>query len=87
MLANLYTVALLTHGHGPWDSDYWWVWRLGMFVLWILVLACIFFAFRRWGWRGYRPDPLDQARSVLAERFARGEISAEEYHERLGQLR
>ncbi len=29
----------------------------------------------------------ERARDILAERFARGELSAEEYRERLGELR
>ena len=90
MLATLYTLPLLYHEHdGPWDSEWWWAWRLGMFLFWILVLAVVFFCFRRWGWgwRHHEPTPLERAQGILAERFARGEISAEEYRERLDQLR
>ena len=32
-------------------------------------------------------DPLDPARRILAERFARGEISADEYRESIDHLR
>lgn len=31
-------------------------------------------------------DPLDSARRILAERYARGELSTAEYRERLDQL-
>jgi putative membrane protein len=88
MLAYLNSLPLLSHGDGPWDSEWWWLWRLGMFLFWILVIAVVFFSLRRWGWgwRHHEPDPLERARGILAERFARGEISAEEYRERLGQL-
>ena len=41
---------------------------------------------RGWGRRGPR-DPLDEARSILAQRFARGEIDAEEYRGRVAELR
>jgi putative membrane protein len=60
------------HGH-------WWI----IFpILWALLLgALIVFLWRRGG-RG-RGDP---ARRILGERFARGEISADEYRERLAQL-
>ena len=34
-----------------------------------------------------RPDANDRAREILAERYARGERSAEEYRERVEQLR
>jgi putative membrane protein len=34
-----------------------------------------------------RHGPLDRAQEVLAERFARGEISGEEYRARLDELK
>jgi len=33
------------------------------------------------------PSDIDRARGILAERFARGELTGEEYRERLEQLR
>jgi putative membrane protein len=36
--------------------------------------------------RDRRADPLDRAREILAERYARGELSADEYRERLSEL-
>jgi len=41
-----------------------------------------FFVWRR----RWRHDPLDTARQVLAERYARDELSAEEYRKRLDEL-
>jgi putative membrane protein len=32
------------------------------------------------------PDPLDRARSILAERYARGELTTDEYRDRLDHL-
>jgi putative membrane protein len=46
-----------------------------------IVLFLVFGVFRRGHWRA-----LSDARSVLADRFARGEISAEEYRSRLSEL-
>ncbi|ROP64779.1 SHOCT domain-containing protein [Curtobacterium sp. ZW137] len=46
-----------------------------------LVAFLVFGVFRRGSWRA-----LADARSVLADRFARGEISAEEYRSRLSEL-
>jgi len=64
----------------------------GWFLLWPLVplfwITTVFllvrFAFwRRGPWGGHRgPDP----RAILAERYARGEITHDEYRERLGHL-
>jgi putative membrane protein len=64
------------------ESHAWWpIWP----ILWIAVIvAAVWFLSRRWR----RPDDggLDSARKILAERFARGELTHEEYRERLAQL-
>jgi putative membrane protein len=63
------------HGH------HWWI----VFpILWLLLAALAIALFWRRG-RGPR-DGDDSPKRILGERFARGEISAEEYRERLGQL-
>ena len=55
-------------------------------LFWLLVfflLARLFWRGRGpWGPRFATPDP----RAILAERYARGEITYEEYRERLGHL-
>ena len=58
---------------------------------WFLFVPLVWFAFfltvvllfrRRWGgWHRW-----SSAEDVLAERYAKGEISADEYHQRLGVL-
>jgi putative membrane protein len=54
--------------------------------LWLVLLGIlIWFVVRG---RRFRPPSGDErARDILAERFARGELSGEEYRERLEQLR
>ena len=66
----------------------------GWFLLWPLVplfwITAVFVLVRlmfwrrgRGPWAAYRgPDP----RAILAERYARGEITHDEYRERLGHL-
>jgi putative membrane protein len=73
-------MLLATHGD-EWGHHGWWpVWPL----LWIaLIVAAVWFFSRR---RPGRFDTTNSAKAILAERFARGELSAEEYRERLGQL-
>ena len=76
---------LLWHEHGD-LGGWWWLWRLGMFVFWIVLFGFFFFFWtRRCGWRRERTG-VERARDILAERYALGEISIEEYRERLTQL-
>jgi putative membrane protein len=76
------TTEALAHG-AYWGPGTWWP----IFPLfWALLLGLVIFAvfrFRRDG-RWHRHH---SAEDVLAERYARGEISVEEYGERLGVLR
>jgi putative membrane protein len=54
-------------------------------VLWIAVIATVvFLVFRTKARRSYGGD---RAKAILAERFARGEISTDEFRERLEALR
>ncbi|HEY1919680.1 MAG TPA: SHOCT domain-containing protein [Streptosporangiaceae bacterium] len=74
------------HGHsGNWGG--WWAlaWVCWMLVLWGGLGALAVFLVRRW--RRWRPAPGTSPEDILAERYARGEISTEEYHERLEVLR
>jgi putative membrane protein len=66
------------------DGDHgWWVlWPL----LWLAVLGAVVWFVARRHRGGGGPSGTDRAREILAERFARGELSADEYRERLGQL-
>ncbi len=75
------TSVVASHGD---DGHYWfpfaffWLVLLGLFV---------WFAVRGGPWHHRHPSDIDRARGILAERFARGEITGEEYRERLEQLR
>jgi putative membrane protein len=82
---TLFTALSLMSTDGG-DGPHGW-WPLWMLV-WVAVFATIVWLLvqRRRG-RGREGDPLDRARGVLAERFARGEIGPDEYRERLEQLR
>ena len=67
------------------DGWGWWVFgSLMMVVFWRGLVVLVMFAIRGWGGRqdgsgdGHGQDP----RRILEERFARGEISAEEFEER-----
>jgi putative membrane protein len=61
------------------DDGHWWV----VFpILWAVVIAAAIYLL----WRRGRGGPDDPAKRILGERFARGEISADEYRQRLAQL-
>jgi putative membrane protein len=64
------------------ESHAWWpIWP----ILWIAVIvAAVWFLSRRW--RRPNDGGLESPRKILAERFARGELTHEEYRERLAQL-
>ncbi|MGH2656552.1 MAG: SHOCT domain-containing protein [Actinomycetota bacterium] len=69
-------------GHGWGD----WLWMgLGLLVFWGGMVTVVVFAFRAWGrnpshQRGAPRAP--DAHDILAERFARGEISEDEFERR-----
>jgi putative membrane protein len=65
------------------NHDHWWVWAPFVWALWIAVIVTVVWLVtrRRSCWRRD-----DRSKAILAERFARGEISGEELRERLDQL-
>lgn len=72
-------IPLLTH-HDDWGHPWWPLWL----VLWaVLIGLAVWLILKR---RDRRRDPLDRAREVVAERYARGEPTGEEYRERLDEL-
>jgi putative membrane protein len=78
MLTTILATAVLAN-----RGDGWWpLWLL----FWLaIVMAVVWFLWRRWG----RPpsDGLDRAREILAERYAKGELTGDEYRERLERLK
>jgi putative membrane protein len=90
MLTQLatYTAVAYDHlgwhdGHGPWSGGPGW-WLVFPVLFWVLVLSAA-------GYLIYRTSPRRSARSqaerTLAERFARGEIDADELQQRRNVLR
>lgn len=79
---SLLDIAVLSTDH---DWHHPWLFPL-IPLLWLLVFF-LFFRFLCWprGWRGRR-DQTRSARQILAERYARGEITEEEYRTRSAGL-
>ncbi|GAA3968132.1 hypothetical protein GCM10023085_58210 [Actinomadura viridis] len=77
---------------GPADAPAWWpVFPITFGLFWLAVAVGAFYLLRRRmtasaAAAAAAADPLSRARSVLAERFARGEIDEDEYLTRLAAL-
>jgi putative membrane protein len=79
----------MNYGYGRMDGGdgHPWMWVWGALMLLLLVVASGLAV-----WAIVRstchdaPHPHDRAREILAERLARGEITPEEYRERVEQL-
>jgi putative membrane protein len=68
-----------------WDhGGFWW---FPFMLLWIAVLGAVIWLVVRASRRREQGSGLERASDVLAERYARGELSGEEYRERLEELR
>ena len=73
-------LPLFTHAGEAWGHPWWPLWP----ILWAALIGTLVWLIAR---RRQRPhDPLDRAREVLAERYARGELTGEEYRARLDDL-
>jgi putative membrane protein len=71
-----------------WGPGGGWMWLWGPFMMALgaaAIAAVIWLVVRSTGLR--ERSSADRARQILAERYARGEISGDEYWERLDQLR
>jgi putative membrane protein len=68
-----------------WTGHPWGAWFLFFPILWIGLVVLAFVAVRG-GW-GRRSQDRGSAEAILGERFARGEISGDEYRERLAVLK
>lgn len=71
------------HGGGEWGWAWMW-WPLST-VIWVALIAGVIWLLYHGTVRRERTG-LDRAKDILAERYARGELTSDEYRERLGQL-
>lgn len=69
-------------GHHGWGGAPWWpLFPLLWFLLWVAVIVTVIVL-----WRRRRDHPTRSAQALLAEEFARGNITEEDYEQRLAAL-
>ncbi|WP_084219889.1 SHOCT domain-containing protein [Spirillospora albida] len=73
------------HGEGD-PPAFWPVFPITFSLLWLAVLIGAFYLIRRRTPAAGAGDPMAGARSILAERFARGEIDDDEFLRRMAGL-
>ncbi|MEW2355300.1 SHOCT domain-containing protein [Spirillospora sp. NPDC029432] len=98
-MTMLTTMATALAHPGPWNEDgpagapAWWpVFPISFGLFWVAVAVGAFYLLRRRTAHtataaAAASDPAGPARTILAERFARGEIDEDEYQARLAALR
>ena len=73
-------------GHvGGWGGGRMWLWGTLMVLFWVAIIAGVVWLVSR-GRTGTAGTTSSRARDILDERYAQGELSTEEYLERLEQL-
>ncbi|HUI72360.1 MAG TPA: SHOCT domain-containing protein [Spirochaetia bacterium] len=74
-------------GYGGWAHPFLWAGPIVMVLFWIGVIVAIVFAVRFFIRQRRQEGKEDSALEILKKRYARGEISKEEYQEKHKALR
>ena len=91
-MTDLSTAAILAdangwNGHMGWGGNWWMaIWGTFMMVGLVVLVVWLVRSTAFGGSSSPSGDPTESARQILGERFARGEISTEDYRERLDEL-
>ena len=87
MFAAMLMAAADRFGHmDGWGGGWMWLWGTLMMVITVLLIVWIVRVASGRQEPAGSADPIDGARAVLAERYARGELTTEEYQERRDHL-
>jgi len=73
---------------GGWGGGWMWLWGLAMMALFVVFIVWLVRATSGGPPAPHPPErsSTDRAREILAERYARGELSTDEYRERATEL-
>jgi putative membrane protein len=72
-----------------WGGGWMWLWGVAMMTLFVILIVWLIRAAGAVSTPVVDParrDPNDRAREILGERFAKGELTTEEYRERTSEL-
>lgn len=70
-----------------WGGGWMWLWGGLMMLFFVAAVAVVVWAVLRAGQPAPPQPPSDRAREILAERYAKGELTTDEYRERVDALR
>ncbi len=72
-----------------WGGGWMWLWGVAMMTLFVVLVVWLIRASTgASGPEAARPrDAAERGREILAERYAKGELSTEEYRERISEMR
>lgn len=90
ILATLAATAHHNDGHMTWDDGTGWMWLWGSLMMLAFVAAVVVGVWLVVRATSHTPPSTgdrERARDILAERYARGELTTDEYRERLDALR
>ena len=68
-----------------WGGGWMWLWGVAMMVLFVVLIVWVIRAADHRGGPS-QSDPAERAKEILAERYASGDLSTDEYRERVGGL-
>ena len=71
---------------GGWGGGWMWLWGTLMMFSWVVIIAGAFWLFTR-GRDQASGGGTTRARDILDERYAQGELTTDEYRERVDHLR
>ena len=75
-------------GHmNGWGGGWMWLWGMAMMILFVLLLVWLVRSSAGHGAGPAFQDPAARPREILAERYAKGELTTEEYRERINELK